>query len=89
MNDTEIIRKSYEQLIKQIFNAYWNDASIGNPPPNQVKQAEQNSKVGSPRREKRETGRLRCRLRDGERIVQRTPLHADATLPLTSPKPSR
>jgi uncharacterized MAPEG superfamily protein len=26
---------------------------------------------------------------DGERIVQRTPLHADATLPLTSPKPTR
>ena len=40
MNDTEIIEKSYEQLIQQIFGAYWNEAFIGNPPPNQVKQAE-------------------------------------------------
>ena len=46
MNDTKIIKKSYKQLIQQIFSAYWNDAFIGNPPPNQVKQADTNSKAG-------------------------------------------
>ena len=40
MNDTDIIKKSYEQLIQQIFDAYWNDAFVGSPPPNQVQQAE-------------------------------------------------
>ena len=39
-NDTDIIKKSYEQLIQQIFNAYWNDAFIGKPTPQQIQQAE-------------------------------------------------
>lgn len=38
--DAEIIKKLYEQLIQQIFNAYWNDAFIGKPTPNQIQQAE-------------------------------------------------
>ena len=39
-NDTEIINKSYEQLIQQIFDAYWNNAFDGKPPLSQVQQAE-------------------------------------------------
>jgi hypothetical protein len=39
-NDTEIIKKSYEQLIQQVFNDSWNDAFVGNPPPKQIQQAE-------------------------------------------------
>jgi hypothetical protein len=39
-NDTDIIKKSYEQLIEQIFNAYWNDAFVAKPAPNQVQRAE-------------------------------------------------
>jgi hypothetical protein len=39
-NDTDIIKKSYEQLVEQIFNAYWNDAFIAKPAPNQIQQAE-------------------------------------------------
>jgi hypothetical protein len=39
-NDTEIIKKSYEQLIQQIFDAYWNDAFVGKPPSSQIQQAE-------------------------------------------------
>jgi hypothetical protein len=39
-NDAEIIKKSYEQLIQQIFDAYWNDVFIEKPTPSQIKQAE-------------------------------------------------
>ena len=39
-NDPDIIKQSYEQLIQQIFNAYWNDAFVGKPTPNQIQQAE-------------------------------------------------
>jgi hypothetical protein len=39
-NDTDIIKKSYEQLIQQIFNAYWNDAFISKSAPNQIKEVE-------------------------------------------------
>jgi hypothetical protein len=38
--DADIIKKGYEQLIQQIFNAYWNDAFVGKPTPNQIQQAE-------------------------------------------------
>jgi hypothetical protein len=40
MNDTDIIKKAYEELIQQLFNAYYNDAFIGKPAPNQIQQAE-------------------------------------------------
>ena len=45
-NDTDIIKKSYEELIQQIFNAYWNDAFISKPAPNQIKQVEANFRDG-------------------------------------------
>jgi len=38
-DDPEIIKKSYEQLIQQIFDAYWN-VFIENPTPGQIQQAE-------------------------------------------------
>ena len=46
MNDTEIIKKSYEQLIQQIFDAYWNNAFVAKPPPNQLQQAETKFREG-------------------------------------------
>ena len=30
MAEADIIRKSYETLVDQAFNAYWNNAFIGN-----------------------------------------------------------
>jgi hypothetical protein len=38
--DADIIKKSYEQLIQQIFDAYWNDVFVGKPTPNEIQQAE-------------------------------------------------
>jgi hypothetical protein len=38
--DTDIIKKSYEELIQQIFNAYWNDAFLAKPTPKQIQRAE-------------------------------------------------
>jgi hypothetical protein len=40
MNDSDIIKKSYEDVIQQLFNAYWNEAFIAKPAPNQIQQAE-------------------------------------------------
>jgi hypothetical protein len=40
MPEADIIKKCYEALVGQAFNAYWNDAFIGTPPANQVQQAE-------------------------------------------------
>jgi hypothetical protein len=40
MNDTDIIKKCYGDVIQQLFNAYWNEAFIGKPTPQQVQQAE-------------------------------------------------
>jgi len=38
--DTDIIKKSYEELIQQQFNVYWQGAFVGKPTPNQIQQAE-------------------------------------------------
>jgi hypothetical protein len=46
MTDTDIITKSYEELIRQDFNAYWNDAFIAKPTPNQLPQAEAKFRKG-------------------------------------------
>jgi len=45
-DDAGIIKKSYEQLIQQIFNVYWNDAFIGKPTPQQIQQAEKKFREG-------------------------------------------
>ena len=44
--DADIIKKSYEQLIEQIFNAYWNNAFVGKPTPNEIQQAETKFREG-------------------------------------------
>ena len=46
MNDVDIIKKSYETLVQQIFDAYWNDAFVAKPLPTQVQQAETKFKNG-------------------------------------------
>jgi hypothetical protein len=38
--EADIINKSYEALVDQAFNAYWNNAFIGNPSASQIQQAE-------------------------------------------------
>ena len=40
MNDSDIIKECYKGLVQQLFNAYWNNAFIGNPSASQVQQAE-------------------------------------------------
>jgi|GEM_PF-4646128 len=40
MAEADIIKKSYEALVDQAFNAYWNNAFIGNPSSTQIQQAE-------------------------------------------------
>ena len=40
MNDTDVIKKAYEQLMQQIFDAYWNDAFVAKPASNQIQRAE-------------------------------------------------
>jgi len=46
MNDTDIIKKCYEAIVQQVFSAYWNDAVIAKPPPNQITQIETKFKNG-------------------------------------------
>ena len=40
MSDPDIIKKCYEELVGQVFNAYYNDAFLTKPPLNQLQQAE-------------------------------------------------
>jgi hypothetical protein len=40
MNDMDIIKKSYENLVQEIFSAYWDSAFIAKPSPTQLRQAE-------------------------------------------------
>ena len=44
--DTDIIKKSYEELIQQIFNVYWNDAFVAKPSPKQIQEAENKFRDG-------------------------------------------
>jgi hypothetical protein len=47
MNDTDIIQQSYEELIQELFQAYWNDAFVGHPTVDQIKHAEAKFREGT------------------------------------------
>jgi hypothetical protein len=40
MSDSDIIKKSYEDMVGKIFDAYYNEAFISKPTPTQLQQAE-------------------------------------------------
>jgi hypothetical protein len=40
MIDSDIIKKCYEVVVAQVFDAFYNDAFLAKPAPNQLQQAE-------------------------------------------------
>ena len=40
MSDSDIIKASYEDLVGQVFDAFYNDAFVAKPSPSQLQQAE-------------------------------------------------
>jgi hypothetical protein len=59
-NDADIIKECYKVLVQELFNAYWNNAFIGNPPASQVQQAEAKFKSQIAAARKPEIARSLC-----------------------------